>query len=168
MLNVNQQEKVKSNTLMSIIRQICIAVTVIIIFSCKNETSKDPVLFEVLDSKQTGIDFSNNLTYNKEFNLFKYMYFYNGSGVGAGDFNNDGLIDLFFGSNQSTNKLYLNKGQMHFNNVTKEAAIPDDGGWTTGISVVDINNDGLMDIYVCRVGKFETLHSKNLLLINVT
>ena len=123
-------------------------------------------MFEVLDSKQTGIDFSNNLTYNKEFNLFKYMYFYNGSGIGAGDFNNDGLIDLFFGSNQGDNKLYINKGQLHFMDVTKQAALPADNGWTTGISVVDINNDGLLDIYVCRVGNFETLRSKNLLLIN--
>ncbi len=148
-------------------RQACFIVASGIFFSCNNnKTSKAPALFEVLDSKRTGIDFSNNLTYNKEFNLFKYIYFYNGSGVGAGDFNNDGLVDLFFGSNQSNNKLYLNKGQLHFTDVTKEAAIPEDGGWTTGISVVDINNDGLLDIYVCRVGNFETLHSKNLLLIN--
>jgi enediyne biosynthesis protein E4 len=148
-------------------RQACFIVVSGILFSCnKSKTSNKPVMFEVLDSKRTGIDFSNNLTYNKEFNLFKYIYFYNGSGVGAGDFNNDGLVDLFFGSNQSNNKLYLNKGQLHFTDVTKEATIPEDGGWTTGISVVDINNDGWLDIYVCRVGNFETLHSKNLLLIN--
>ena len=123
-------------------------------------------LFVALDNKRTGLDFSNDLSYNQQFNLFKYIYFYNGSGVGAGDFNNDGRIDLFFGSNQHQNTLYLNKGGLRFQDVTKQAAIPQDGGWSTGISVVDINNDGLLDIYVCRVGNFETLHSRNQLLIN--
>ena len=131
---------------------------------CKSKP-KDPPLFVTLDNTKTGLDFSNNLTYNKDFNLFKYMYFYNGGGVGAGDFNNDGKIDLFFASNQHQNKMYLNQGDLKFKDVTKEAGIPDDGGWSTGISVVDINNDGLLDIYVCRVGKYETLNSKNQLLI---
>ena len=132
--------------------------------ACRSKTVDSP-LFEVLDSKKTGLDFSNNLSYNKDFNLFKYIYFYNGSGVGAGDFNNDGKIDLFFASNQQQNKLYLNQGKLNFKDVTKEANIPEDGGWSTGVSVVDINNDGLLDIYVCRVGNYETLKSKNQLLI---
>ena len=158
----------KNNSTVSV---ICHAsawfVSCLFLFSCNNHSaSKQPALFEVLDSKKTGLEFSNNLTYNKEFNLFKYIYFYNGSGVGAGDFNNDGLIDLFFGSNQGNNKLFLNKGQLKFSDVSKASAIPEDGGWTTGISVVDINNDGLLDLYVCRVGQFETLKGKNLLLIN--
>lgn len=143
----------------------CILVTAF--FSdCSSKKKIAHPLFEVLDSKRTGLNFSNNLSYNKEFNLFKYMYFYNGSGIGAGDFNNDGSIDLFFGSNQHQNKLYLNTGNLKFKDVTKEAGIPQDSGWTTGISVVDINNDGLLDIYICRVGQYETLHSKNQLLIN--
>ena len=134
--------------------------------ACKTEKKPLVPLFEVLDSKSTGLNFSNNLKYSQQFNLFKYIYFYNGSGVGAGDFNNDGLIDLFFGSNQGQNKLYLNNGHLKFRDVTNEAKIPNDGGWTTGISVVDINNDGFEDIYICRVGNYETLHSKNQLLIN--
>ena len=138
----------------------------VLLVSCKLEKKKADSLFEVLTSERTGLDFNNHLTYNQQFNLFKYIYFYNGSGLGAGDFNNDGLIDLFFGSNQGQNKLYLNKGGLRFSDVSTEAKIPDDGGWTTGISVVDINNDGLLDIYVCRVGNYETLHSKNQLLIN--
>jgi hypothetical protein len=93
------------------------------------------------------------------------MYFYNGAGVGAGDFNNDGLIDLFFASNQSQNKLYLNTGSLHFKDVTPEAKIPGDGAWSTGVSVVDINNDGLLDIYVCRVGNYEILKGTNQLLV---
>ena len=134
--------------------------------ACSSKKKAGDPLFEALDYKRTGLNFSNNLTYNKNFNLFKYIYFYNGSGIGAGDFNNDGLIDLFFGSNQEQNSLYLNTGGLKFKDVTKAAAIPQDGGWSTGISVVDINNDGLLDIYVCRVGQYETLHSKNQLLIN--
>lgn len=123
-------------------------------------------MFKVLTADHTGLHFNNKLSYSPQFNLFTYMYFYNGSGVGAGDFNNDGKIDLFFGSNQGQNSLYLNKGALQFADVTEQAGIPADGGWTTGISVVDINNDGLLDIYVCRVGNYETLKSRNQFLIN--
>lgn len=135
------------------------------LFSSCSHKNNAPVLFQVLDHNKTGLDFSNILKPTKEFNVFKYMYFYNGSGVGAGDFNNDGLIDLFFSSNQGDNKIYLNQGKLKFKDVTAEAKIPEDGGWSTGVSVVDINNDGLLDIYICRVGNYETLHSKNQLLI---
>ncbi len=137
---------------------------VFLMAGCKTKP-KEPAMFITLDHTKTGLDFSNDLAYNKDFNLFKYMYFYNGGGVAAGDFNNDGKIDLFFASNQHQNKLYLNEGALHFKDVTKQAAIPDDGGWSTGISVVDLNNDGLLDLYVCRVGKYEILKSKNQLLI---
>ena len=130
------------------------------------------MLFEVLDHNKTGLNFNNKLTPTAAFNMFKYMYFYNGAGIGAGDFNNDGFIDLFFSSNQGENKIFLNQGALppgngglKFKDVTGEAKIPQDHGWSTGVSVVDINNDGLLDIYVCKVGDFETLHSKNQLLI---
>jgi hypothetical protein len=122
-------------------------------------------LFEVLSSKETGLNFINKLTPSNQFNVFHYMYFYNGAGVAAGDFNNDGKTDLFFSSNQGQDKIFLNTGNLHFKDVTNEAQIPDDGAWSTGVSVVDINNDGLLDIYVCRVGKFEILNSHNELLI---
>jgi enediyne biosynthesis protein E4 len=143
-----------------------IGVTIIFFSACNAKKKVDHPLFVTLDSKRTGLDFSNNLSYSPEFNLFKYMYFYNGSGVGAGDFNNDGKIDLFFASNQQQNKVYLNQGGLKFKDATTQAEIPQDGGWSTGVSVVDINNDGLLDIYVCRVGQYETLHSKNQFLIN--
>ena len=135
------------------------------LFSCNNKKTVTPALFEALDSKSTGIDFVNKLTPTAQFNMFKYMYFYNGAGVGVGDFNNDGLSDIFFSANQGDNRIYLNQGGMKFKDVTKEAKIPQDGGWSTGVSVVDINNDGLLDIYVCRVGKYESLKSKNQFLI---
>jgi hypothetical protein len=122
-------------------------------------------MFETLKDDKTGLHFTNKLNASKDFNIFHYMYFYNGAGIGAGDFNNDGLIDLFFASNQSGNKLFLNQGKIHFKDVTNEARIPQDGEWSTGVSVVDINNDGLLDIYICRVGNYEVLKGKNQLLI---
>ncbi len=145
-----------------------ISITVGIIYclaACQPSVVKQPPLFEILDSSRTGLLFSNTLTPSQQFNMFTYMYFYNGGGIGAGDFNNDGLMDLFMSANQVDNKLYLNKGGLHFQDVTKEAMIPEDSAWSTGVSVVDINNDGLLDIYVCRVGNYETLHGHNQLLI---
>ncbi len=137
------------------------------IIGCNNNNSrpKEAPLFKLLESNKTGLDFNNKLTSTTQFNMFKYMYFYNGAGVGAGDFNNDGLIDLFFSANQVSNKIYLNKGNLQFSDVTVEAGIPQDGGWSTGVSIVDINNDGLLDIYVCRVGNYESLKSRNQFLI---
>jgi len=133
--------------------------------SCSDQKKSTPALFEVLDAKRTGLNFENRLTITSDFNMFSYMYFYNGAGVGAGDFNNDGLTDLFFASNQGRNTLYVNKGKLFFSDVTAEANIPDDKGWSTGVSVVDINNDGLLDIYICRVGKYQVLNSRNQFLI---
>lgn len=141
----------------------------VVALSCGSNSEKpiqsSPPAFEVLDSKLTGLNFANKLTPTAAFNMFDYMYFYNGAGVGAGDFNNDGLVDLFFASNQSQNKMYLNKGGMHFTDVTDRAQIPRDSSWSTGVSVVDINNDGKLDIYVCRVGHYEDLHGKNQMLV---
>jgi hypothetical protein len=147
------------------------ALLILLLLSC-NHRKIGTVLFQALDYTKTGLNFSNLLKPTNAFNVFKYMYYYNGSGIGAGDFNNDGFIDLFFTSNQGQNKIFLNKGNLpagqtglKFKDITAEAKIPEDGGWSTGVSVVDINNDGLLDIYICRVGNYETLHSKNQLLI---
>ncbi|HEY4937161.1 MAG TPA: VCBS repeat-containing protein, partial [Puia sp.] len=136
----------------------------LLIIGCKPKPAL-PALFELKDDNSTGLHFANKLTPTQKFNVFDYMYFFNGAGVGAGDFNNDGKIDLFFAASQGDNQLYLNEGGLHFKNVTKEAMIPEDGGWSTGVSVVDINNDGLLDIYICRVGNYETLQSRNQLLV---
>lgn len=128
--------------------------------SCKkdeNETS----FFTVRTSSETGIHFENTLNADASFNLFSYMYYYNGAGIGAGDFNNDGLIDLFFAANRSGNAVYLNKGNLHFEEVTAKTGMVADSGWNTGVSVVDINNDGMLDIYVCQVGNYKKLKGKN-------
>ena len=140
-------------------------VYLVTVSACQSSVEKKPAMFEILDSSKTGLVFSNKLKPTATFNMFKYMYFYNGAGVGAGDFNNDGLMDLFMSANQGDDKLYLNKGNLSFADVTAEAKIPQDDGWSTGVSVVDINNDGLLDIYICRVGQYETLHGHNQLLI---
>ena len=137
----------------------------LLIFSCSQKKQLRSSFFKTLESNYTGINFANKLTPTPRFNLFSYMYYYNGAGIGAGDFNNDGLIDLFFSANQGDNKIFLNKGKLKFEDVTLQAQIPQDSGWSTGVSVVDINNDGLLDIYVCKVGHYKTLNSKNQLLV---
>jgi hypothetical protein len=138
---------------------------IVLLTSCTRSKNTGPYLFKVLNDDSTGLHFTNKLTPAQKFNMFHYMYFYNGAGVGAADFNNDGLIDLFFASNQGDNKLYLNEGHLHFKDVSEAAKIQQDHGWSTGVSVVDINNDGLKDIYICKVGNYEMLHSKNQLLV---
>lgn len=132
--------------------------------SCRPKQAADP-LFEALQAEKTGLQFINKLHPGPAFNPFHYMYFYNGGGIGAGDFNNDGLVDLFFSGNQVPNKLYLNRGALHFEDKSSQALPVQDSGWSTGVSVVDINNDGLLDIYVCRVGNYEVLKSRNQLLV---
>lgn len=150
-----------------IFRFLILSVFTYLFSSCGkgNAEKEGTVLFRALKSDHTGLEFSNKLTASPEFNMLKYMYFYNGAGVGAGDFNNDGLIDLFFAANQVGNKIYLNKGGLKFEDITTRTMIPEDRGWSTGVSVVDINNDGLLDIYVCRVGNYEKLQSRNQLLV---
>jgi hypothetical protein len=129
------------------------------LFACGKSRKKTVELFRVLGDDKTGLHFTNKLKPTQQFNIFHYMYFYNGAGIGAGDFNKDGLTDLFFASNQG------DEGHLHFKDVSEKAGIPKDGEWSTGVSVVDINNDGLLDIYVCRVGNYEALQGNNQLLI---
>ena len=126
---------------------------------------KAPPLFKVLRSNKTGLEFNNKITPTANFNLFNYMYFYNGGGIGVGDFNNDGLIDVFFTANQGENKIYLNKGNFHFEDITLKSHIPQQGAWCTGVSVVDINNDGLLDVYICCAGTVNNGHNYNQLLV---
>nr|WP_321415934.1 VCBS repeat-containing protein [uncultured Allomuricauda sp.] len=123
-------------------------------------------LFVLKDSKDTGIKFINQLEQTPQLNILNYLYFYNGAGVAAGDFNGDGLVDLYFTSNQQSDKLYLNQGKFKFKDVTVTSKVDNKTGWTTGVSHVDVNNDGLLDLYICKVGDHETIRGQNLLYVN--
>ena len=116
----------------------------------------------------TGINFENNVA-DKEFdNSFLFRNFYNGGGVAIGDLNNDSLPDVFFTSNMADNKLYLNKGNFQFDDITAKSGIKQDSMWSTGVLFVDINNDGWLDIYVCNSGHMSTGHRRNQLLLITT
>ena len=121
-----------------------------IIFSCKKKNQD--TLFELVSSEKTGIKFSNDLKEDEKLNILTYEYFYNGGGVGIGDINNDGLQDIFLGGNMTESRLYLNKGNLQFKDITESSGISLANSWSRGISMVDINSDGLLDIYVCRAG----------------
>lgn len=129
--------------------------------SCTTEEKR----FSIREASDTGLDFSNTIVTNDTFNALTYEYIYNGGGVGVGDFNNDGLQDLFFAGNQVSSKLYLNKGDLKFEDVTLRVGIATKQ-WITGVSVVDINQDGRADIYLCVAGKSDPADRRNLLFIN--
>ncbi|GAB3708791.1 VCBS repeat-containing protein [Spirosoma flavus] len=131
-----------------------------------NPFNAEKQLFQTLDSTQTGVGFVNKLVPTDKLNILDYLYFYNGAGVSSGDINNDGLIDLYFVSNQGKNKLYLNKGNFKFEDVTTKAGVEGFSDWQTGSTMVDINGDGFLDIYVCAVGNFRGLEGSNELYIN--
>lgn len=135
--------------------------------TAENETAttQDAFSFTLRTADQTGLHFANKLEPTAAFNMFTYMYFYNGAGVGVADFNQDSLPDIFFAGNQVPNKLFLNKGQLQFEDITQAAGIRHDSAWSTGVSIVDINNDNLPDIYVCRASQYEGLTGKNQLLV---
>lgn len=137
--------------------------------SCKIEQQKsvDQKLFRLHSAESTGINFSNKLTETPELNAFVFNYMYNGAGVGVADFNNDGLQDIYFVGNQVSDRLYLNKGELQFEDISTSSGIEGFGGWKNGISIVDINNDGYLDIYITRGGKTDDPRlNSNLLFIN--
>lgn len=131
----------------------------------ENRSITDPV-FELMDASHTGIDFINEVKDTKDFNIFRYRNFYNGGGVAIGDINNDGLPDIYFSSNQQENKLYLNLGNFKFKDITEEAGVKGIHQWHTGVSMVDINGDGWLDIYVCNSGDINGDDRSNELYIN--
>ena len=141
-------------------------VILLLFVACKHEAKKETKLFETLTQDSTNIDFINKLTYNDQFNIFTYRNFYNGGGVALGDINNDGLIDIFFTGNMVPNRLYLNKGNFKFEDITEKAGILKKGKWSTGVSMADVNGDGLLDIYVCNSGDIKNDNKQNELYIN--
>lgn len=132
-------------------------------FDCENRPA---TMFELKSAEETGVSFQNTLKPSPELNILNYIYYYNGGGVAAADFNNDGLTDLYFTANQSEDKLYLNKGNFQFEDITSHAQIENSTNWTTGVTTVDINQDGLLDIYICKVGDYNDIQGRNLLYVN--
>jgi hypothetical protein len=131
---------------------------------CSHPSKK--TLFTELSSSNTGVQFVNTVTQSGENNVLVYPYFFNGGGVAIGDINNDGLADIYFTGNQVPNKLYLNTGNFSFKEITAEAGVTANEGWKTGCTMADVNNDGWLDIYVCRSAMGDSSMRKNLLFIN--
>jgi hypothetical protein len=144
---------------------LCV-LSLLIFNSCKQKKT-EPAIFQLLDSTQTNINFKNALNDNDYPGILNYLYFYNGGGVAIGDINNDGLPDIFFTSNKKGgNKLYLNKGNYQFEDITDKAGVAGTADWSTGVTMVDVNNDGYLDIYVCAVAGKLGLQGHNMLYIN--
>ncbi|WP_037315049.1 VCBS repeat-containing protein [Salegentibacter sp. Hel_I_6] len=139
---------------------------VILLASCQKEEKTEDFLFESLPAETTGLDFSNNLTETNALNILDYLYFYNGGGVAVGDIDNDGLPDIYLTGNQVKNKLFLNKGNMQFEDITESAGVSGASDWNTGVVMADVNGDGFLDIYVCAVTGINGLNGKNELFIN--
>ena len=132
--------------------------------SIDKNIDENPV-FQLHTAETTGLDFENALTPTAEMNIFHYMYFYNGGGVAVADFNKDNLPDLYFTGNQVPNKLFLNTGNLTFKDVSVVSKTSGEGGWSTGATITDINNDGWPDIYVNQVGDYRNLKGNNRLYI---
>lgn len=129
-------------------------------------TKEDKFLFHEISSEQCGIDFRNDLVFDKDFNIYTYRNFYNGGGVAIGDINNDSLPDIYFTSNQGLNRLYLNLGDFKFQDITEKAGVAGTKSWSTGVSMADVNGDGLLDIYVCNSGDIKNDNKENELFVN--
>ena len=143
----------------------------VIYFSCNTNTEPfqdgSGLMFTSIPESHSNIDFENSVEETVDFNFLNYSYIYNGGGVAVGDINNDGLEDIYFTSNQNSNKLYLNKGNFVFEDITEDAGVADENGWSTGVTMIDINNDGWLDIYVCKSGSIKQRKARqNKLYIN--
>ena len=149
------------------VRVLCMGLLLLV--SC-NSNKIRPVqnntLFSLLPQSTTGVGFSNIVNYTEQFNVYTYRNFYNGGGVAIGDINNDGLPDIFFCGNQQSNRLYLNKGNFQFEDITEKSGLSSTGVWSTGVTFADVNGDGLLDIYICKSGDFSGKNRSNQLFIN--
>ncbi len=143
-----------------------ISVLLIYIFFLLQACNDDRSLFHQVSSKHSGIHFNNLIKENDSINPIDVTNIYNGGGVGIGDFNNDGLQDIYFTGNLVANQLYINKGNFKFEDITEKAGVDGDGKWSRGVSVVDINNDGWQDMYVCASMLPASGMRENLLYIN--
>ncbi|MCY4298606.1 MAG: VCBS repeat-containing protein [Flavobacteriaceae bacterium] len=139
----------------------------VVVIQCHTPINKEKTTqFKLLSSEQTSISFINALTDTEAFNIYTYRNYYNGGGVAIGDINNDGLADVYLTANQKSNKLYLNKGNFKFEDISDSAGVTGNRFWSTGVSMVDINHDGYLDIYVCNSGRVDGGNKQNELFIN--
>lgn len=152
--------------------KFCLGIVVCLVLIMQSCTGDKPVViesaggFQELRAAVTGLDFSNDLTPNQSLNIIEYLYYYNGGGVAVGDINNDGLDDILLSANQKPDQLYLNKGDLQFENITEKSGIAITDDWSSGVSMDDINGDGLLDIYICKVDPIIADKVHNLLYIN--
>ena len=125
-----------------------------------------PTSFQPVLAAESGVNFGNLVKETAGLNIITYEYFYNGGGVGLGDFNNDGLVDIYFTANMQPGRLYLNKGNWKFEDITGKAGVGGKRGWKTGVSIADVNGDGFLDIYLCYSGPLDKDQRSNELYIN--
>jgi len=138
----------------------------VLIVSCTKKEETNSFLLKKLEPSVTGIDFTNKIEEDGKFNIVNYLYYYNGGGIAVGDINNDNLPDIYFVSNRGNNKLYLNQGDLKFKDISRSSGTQGNSDWNTGVTMVDINNDGYLDIYVCAVTKILGFKGNNELFIN--
>ena len=138
----------------------------IFVTACSSPDTPGDALFTSIPSSQSGIKFTNNLLFDKDFNIYTYRNYYNGGGVAVGDINNDGLVDVYLTGNLSPNRLFLNRGDFRFEEITEKAGVAGKGAWSTGVSMADVNGDGFIDIYVCNSGDIKGDNKQNELFIN--
>jgi len=143
------------------------SIALFVLISCNNSNKENKDgLFEKIEAQSSGIRFRNDITNSKDFNIFSYRNYYNGGGVAIGDINNYVLAVVFFTANMGSNKLYLNKGNFTFEDISDKAGFHNKKDWSTGVVMVDINHDGWLDIYVCNAGYVERQAPENKLYIN--
>ena len=132
-------------------------VVILLTLSCGDSDNR---LFKQLSPGKSGIDFANQLSYNDSISVLEFEYMFNGGGVALIDINNDQLQDIIFTGNMVSSRLYLNKGNLKFEDITEKAGVKT-GGWSNGVAVVDINQDGFLDFYICKAGNYKNTAGRN-------
>ena len=158
---------------MQALKFVILSITIFLLSACEskdvslNTNETNSIGFEKIEKERSGINFINKIQENLTFNFLSYPYIYNGAGVATGDLNNDGLIDIYFTSNQGPNRLYINQGDFNFKDQTTISGTSDSDGFSTGVTMMDINNDGWLDIYICKAASLENNKGRrNKLFIN--
>lgn len=147
-------------------KQIFSSLFLLLFISCKNDLKENYSAFTLIDQNESGVNFENKVEDREDFNVLTYRNYYNGGGVAIGDINNDGLNDIYFTSNIEDNKLFINKGDMKFEDITLKAGVAGKKSWCTGVTMADVNDDGFLDLYVCYSGDGKKENKENQLFIN--